>query len=106
MAGVVVDVLGLKPAGVGTPHLELLGYRQPAPQPRTRRVTMEQDPSDRLVWRAQGLDVIVARLASMPRLNAGGVACVKLGTGEWLLRDPDGHLMLLLEALHSRPVDK
>ena len=106
VAGVVVDVLGLKPAGVGTPHLELLGYRQPAPQPRTRRVTMEQDPSDRLVWRAQGLDVIVARLASMPRLNAGGVACVKLGTGEWLLRDPDGHLMLLLEALHSRPVDK
>lgn len=35
--GVVVDVLGLTPAGVGTPHLELLGYRQPAPQPRTRR---------------------------------------------------------------------
>ena len=103
---VVVDVLGLTPAGMGTPHLELLGYRQPVPQLCSRRVTMEQDPSDRLAWRVQGLDAIVARLASMPRLNAGGPACMKLGAGEWLLRDPDGHLMLLLEALHSRPVDK
>ena len=93
---VVVDVLGLMPAGVDTPHLELLGYRQPAPQPFIRRVAMERDPSDRLAWRVQGLDTILARLASMPR---GGPVGMKLGAGQGLLRDPDGHLVLLLEAL-------
>ncbi|MEC5212887.1 catechol 2,3-dioxygenase-like lactoylglutathione lyase family enzyme [Polaromonas sp. CG_9.5] len=99
VSGVVVDVLGLTPAGVETPHLELLGYRQPAPQPRTRHVAIEKDPSDRLVWRAQDVDAIVARLASMPRLDAGGgPAFMQLGAGEWLLRDPDGHLMVLREA--------
>ena len=95
---VVVDVLGLSPAGAGTPHLELLGYRHPAPQPLIRRVAMERDPSDCLAWRVQGLDAIVARLASMPPLDAGGPACRKLGAGQWLLRDPDGHLVVLLEA--------
>ena len=99
VGGVVVDVLGLTPADVDTPHLELLGYRQPAPQPIPRRVAMERDPSDRLAWHVQGIDAIVARLASLYRLDAGGdPACMKLGTGEWLLRDPDGHLMVLREA--------
>ena len=98
VSGVVVDVLGLTPAGVGTPHLELLGYRQPAPQPRTRHVAIDKDPSDRLAWRAQGVDAIVARLASMHWLDAGGPACMKRGAGEWLLRDADGHLMVLREA--------
>ena len=72
VGGVVVDVLGLTPAGVDTPHLELLGYRQPAPQPRTRHVAIDKDPSDRLAWCAQGIDAIVARLASMHWLDAGG----------------------------------
>lgn len=99
VGGVVVDVLGLTPAGVETPHLELLGYRQPAPQPRIRHMAIDKDPSDRLVWRAQDVDAIVARLASMPRLDAGGgPAWLKLGAGEWLLRDPDRHLMVLREA--------
>ena len=101
VGAVVVDVLGLMPAGVDTPHLELLGYRHPAPQ-SPRRVAMERDPSDRLAWRVQGLDAIVARLASRPRLDAGSdPACMKLGTGKWLLRDPDGHLMVLLETLQA-----
>ena len=99
VGGVVVDVLGLTPAGAHTPHLELLGYRQPAPQPHSQFVAMAQDPSDRLAWYAQDVDAIVARLALMPRLGAGGgPACVKLSAGEWLLRDVDGHLMVLRDA--------
>ena len=99
VGGVVVDVLGLTPAGAQTPHLELLGYRQPAPQPRSQCAAMAQDPSDRLVWCAQDVDAIVTRLASMPRLGVGvGPACVKLSAGEWLLRDVDRHLVVLLEA--------
>lgn len=103
VGGVVVDVLGLTPpAGVETPHMELLGYRQPAPQPRTRHVAIDKDPSDRLAWYAQDVDAIVARLASMHWLDAGGPACMKLGAGEWLLRDADGHLMVLREASAGR----
>lgn len=99
VGGVVVDVLGLTPAGAHTPHLELLGYRQPAPQPHSQFVAMAQDPSDRLAWYAQDVDAIVARLASMPRLGVGvGPAWLKLGAGEWLLRDADGHLMVLRDA--------
>lgn len=103
-ADVVVDVLGLIPCGADTPHLELLGYRQPAPQPLMRRRALDEDPSDRLAWRVQGLDAIVARLVSMPCWGtAGGPVGIRQGAGEWLLRDPDGHLLLLREAL-AHPV--
>lgn len=99
VGGVVVDVLGLTPAGGDTPHLELLGYRQPVPQPRIPHVAMDKDPSDRLAWYAQDVDAIVARLAVMPGLDAGGgPAWMKLGAGEWLLRDADGHLVVLRQA--------
>lgn len=50
--GVVVDIVALAPAGAG-PHLELLGYRSPAPAP-ARPVGDGDVAATRILWRGGG----------------------------------------------------
>lgn len=68
--GVVVDVVALVPAVAG-PHVELLGYRQ---------------PRGRQAMPAHAGDIAASRL-----VFTGGIP----GKGIELLRDPDGHAVML-----------
>ena len=75
---VTVDVVALRPTRDPTPHLELLGYRVPAPR------WAAPDPwADRLLWWAGDPQAIADRVGQ-PTAESGVE-----------LRDPDGHLHLL-----------
>ncbi|MFC0407672.1 VOC family protein [Roseomonas elaeocarpi] len=89
-----LDVLGLNPAEQDTPHLELLGYHSPAPRAAsapgladvvaTRTVLRSSNPGA-LSGELRGRD---DRIEIVATDAAGNVA---------LIRDPDGHLLLLLQ---------
>lgn len=95
LAGVLVDVVAMQ-AVARTPHLELLGYRQPRgctrPAPGTQAVA-----ADRTVWQARGIDVL------LDALDAGDFSATRVASGRIdnatiaLLRDPDGHRLALVE---------
>jgi catechol 2,3-dioxygenase-like lactoylglutathione lyase family enzyme len=96
LADVAVDVVAME-APARTPHLELLGYRHPrgrhrAPSPLTGTA------ADRLAWSARGIEMLLDAI-----VDAGFTEAV-LGNGldsdrsVALLRDPDGHLLLLAAA--------
>jgi catechol 2,3-dioxygenase-like lactoylglutathione lyase family enzyme len=84
LSGVRVGVVALMPA-IATPHVELLDYRAPLGQPAAIRRSADI-ASTRLVMAATGLDAH----AGAVRLRDGSLAA--------LVRDPDGHALLLLEA--------
>ncbi|MBK6007218.1 VOC family protein [Ramlibacter ginsenosidimutans] len=74
LAGAEVDVVPLMPA-IGTPHLELLGYRSPSPR-RAGHLAANDVAATRVVWSADR---------------------------DGLLRDPDGHLHLLTRVDKGSP---
>ncbi len=98
-AGVRVDVVVLAPAGHGTPHLELLGYRVPASLVAAEPAA-DSDAADRLAWAVGDIQVLVSRLPATghvppdapPRMAAGAAR-------DAALRDPDGHGLLLRPAM-------
>jgi catechol 2,3-dioxygenase-like lactoylglutathione lyase family enzyme len=96
LAGVEVDVIAMQ-AAARTPHLELLGYRTP----RGRAVASEAVTAvvaDRVVWQVEGVDAL------LEAVTAGGFADAVVASGRIhgatlaLLRDPDGHRMVLADA--------
>jgi catechol 2,3-dioxygenase-like lactoylglutathione lyase family enzyme len=92
----VVDVVGLAPADVPTPHLELLHYRQPPGRVPSADVRTTDIASTRQVYRVDDLDSLVGRLeeAGATFVSTG---IVTLGNGERAasVRDPDGHMIVL-----------
>ena len=106
-APVVVDVVSLSPGDARTPHLELLGYRTPAPVRHCvfpPLVPLVLDRSDRLRWYARDVQAIGSRItaaASVSPADASGAQ--RLGSDtSLLLRDPDGHVMELTQARPPR----
>ena len=93
--GVVVDVVGLAPGEVVTPHVELLGYRAPGD---ARPMPADAVPDDilatRLVLAVAGRDRVVAGLPADARLVSRRTG----RTERVVLRDPDGHLLELVDA--------
>lgn len=92
----VVDVVALH-AAVHTPHLELLGYRSPRGRPGFA-ARADARVSDRLVWQVGDVGAMLRKLRT-----AGGTGSVvagedSRGAGVALLRDPDGHLVVLEDA--------
>lgn len=92
LADVAVDVVAME-APARTPHLELLGYRHPHGRQRPASAPTAV-AADRLVWSACGIEVLLDAIAD------AGFADTVLGNGLdggmlALLRDPDGHLLLL-----------
>ena len=96
LCAVSVAVIGLSPAGAPTPHVELLCYHQP----RGRRA----DPSfpasaiadSRLILQVGDLTGLVEVLAAGGATVSPMVA-LAAGTRAALVRDPDGHAIVLLE---------
>lgn len=93
LADVEVEVIGMQGAA-RTPHLELLGYRQPRgrPNPSTGLTAVA---ADRLVWQAGKVDVLLDALTDGDFNDAIVASGFIDGTTIALLRDPDGHLLVL-----------
>ncbi len=95
----IAGVIALEPAEQATPHLELLAYQVPHPNPDATAASAADDmAATRLVLEVDDL----ASLESV--LRRGGVAFVSPGIVRLqggaraaLIRDPDGHAVLLVD---------
>jgi catechol 2,3-dioxygenase-like lactoylglutathione lyase family enzyme len=100
----VVDVVSLRPALTGTPHVELLGYRVPAPGQAAAPAPVRDIAAARLVLRVEGLSALVASLrAAGVRFTSPGLVPLGDGGRAALVRDPDGHHLLLVQPLVEKP---
>ena len=93
LVDVEVDVIAMQGA-TRTPHLELLDYRHPRGRanPSTALTVVA---ADRLVWLAEKTDVLLDALTDGDFADAIGASGFIGGTTVALLRDPDGHLLVL-----------
>ncbi|TAN05204.1 MAG: glyoxalase [Rhodanobacteraceae bacterium] len=93
---VEVDVVALQ-GTTRAPHLELLGYRQPRGRanPSTDTTGIA---ADRVIWQAQGIDVLLDALTDGDFTDAIIASGFVDGAIVALLRDPDGHLVVLDES--------
>lgn len=91
----MVDVVVLQ-AVARTPHLELLAYRQPRGRTYGAR-RIDAVAADRCIWQAQGINVL------LDALDAGNFGSANIASDRSddatiaLLRDPDGHALVLIE---------
>jgi catechol 2,3-dioxygenase-like lactoylglutathione lyase family enzyme len=95
--GAVVEVTALAPGTEQPPHLELLCYRSPE---RAREVPTALRSNDvaatRLVLEVDDVGGLERRLAAAcVRFISAGVAAFRDNQHAWLIRDPDGHALLL-----------
>ena len=101
-----VDVLALEPTVVATPHVELLHYRTP----RGRTLPAPPNANDVAaalqVHEVDELDVLVGRLeaAGVPFVSHG-VVSLENGGRAASIRDPDGHMLVLMDALAAERFD-
>jgi catechol 2,3-dioxygenase-like lactoylglutathione lyase family enzyme len=92
-----VDVVALQPAKVATPHVELLHYRTPQGRTRAAEVKANDVASARQVHKVDDLDALVGRLkAEGAMFVSPGVVTLKDGGKAASIRDPDGHMILLM----------
>lgn len=101
VAGPIVDVLGLRPAGRPTPHVELLHYRAPGHRDATAsRFTARDRATTRFVFATPDLQTLMAHLRGTHPDRPIRVSEDGLAAG---LEGPDGHGILLLQANADRP---
>jgi len=91
----VVEVVALRPAEDPTPHLELLGYRHPAPS-RSSPLGTASEASDLIVWAAEDLSELCKRIAPNTQVSARDLADIERDRSLRVC-DPDGHRHLLVE---------
>jgi catechol 2,3-dioxygenase-like lactoylglutathione lyase family enzyme len=97
LTGCEVDVVALEPASVATPHVELLHYRTPRGRALTMVVHANDVASARQVHRVDDLDALVGRLkAEGVTFVSPGVETLKDGCKAAAIRDPDGHMIVLM----------
>jgi len=88
----VVEVVALQTSPQMSPHIELLGYRSPVGTALAHVASPTDIASDRLVLYLSGLSSVVAALNAPSHV----LRLVSYGSAA-LIRDPDGHLLLLIE---------
>lgn len=98
----VVDVVGLEPVEAQTPHLELLCYRQPRRRQEEREapgvVRADDIASTRQMHRVDDLDALVERLnATDTTFVSPGIVAFRDGRRATAIRDPDGHMIVLMQ---------
>jgi len=94
----VVEVTALDPGAANPPHLELLCYRSPGPPPGAHAALRSNDiAATRLTLEVDDLPALEQRLAAarVPFISAGTVVLPD-NRPALLVRDPDGHALLLL----------
>jgi catechol 2,3-dioxygenase-like lactoylglutathione lyase family enzyme len=97
LPGAIVAVTALDAPAAAPPHVELLGYLSPAPR-RAARLDSNDVAAMRLVLEVQDFPALMQRLRSA-RIDfiSRGIAADGRGRRAALLRDPDGHALLLQE---------
>jgi len=93
LAGVAVDVVALRPMRAPTPHVELLGYRTPRGRAAPATLRPSDIAADRLIVQVEGLAGILEAL----RAPASEIVTLADGKRAALVRDPDGHLVVLTD---------
>lgn len=99
---VVVDVVALEPREVATPHLELLAYRNPRGRAASEVLQLDDVACDRLVFEVANLDALIEGLEHAGSDFARPASVIASdefpnGSRTALVRDPDGHLLMLCE---------
>jgi catechol 2,3-dioxygenase-like lactoylglutathione lyase family enzyme len=89
LADDIVEVIALEPLQDKTPHIELLAYH--TPQSRRYSYAANDIAADRLVLQVDDLNVILKQLNSYEKIQVDGNKAA-------LIRDPDGHFLVLTEA--------
>ena len=104
LRGDVVDVVSLQPSTAGPPHVELLGYRHPRTRPGAADTHSTDVAADRLVLQMQPLGSLVEALRSA-HVEFVSPHIVRTQGGELasLVRDPDGHHLLLCGLAEKSP---
>jgi catechol 2,3-dioxygenase-like lactoylglutathione lyase family enzyme len=96
LSKVAVEVIGLSPPAAQTPHVELLCYQTPRGRPCRPSRQARDIAASRLIFQVEDLAGLVHALAS-----AGVVASPVLDLSSRsraaIVRDPDGHAIVLLE---------
>jgi len=97
LTGCGVDVVALQPAIVPTPHVELLHYRAPPGRRLSTELKANDVASARQVHRIDDLPGLVERLraAAVPFVSPG-IVTLKNGGKAAAVRDPDGHMIVLM----------
>ena len=102
MHDVEVDVVALHPREVVTPHLELLAYHHPRGRAALEAPRPEDIASDRLVFEVANLDALIEALEHAGSADARPASVIASdefpdGSRAALVRDPDGHLLMLCQ---------
>jgi len=92
----VVDIATLTTAQSG-PHLELLSYRQPKSRAAPRTFSINDIAATRVVMHTQNLDRTVDRALAAGATRVSQTVVATLKGPSLLIRDPDGHLLELVE---------
>jgi hypothetical protein len=83
---------------VATPHVELLHYRTPPGRASTSEVDANDVASARQIHKVDDLIPLIRRLeAEDVAFVSPGVLTLKDGRKAAAIRDPDGHMIVLLE---------
>jgi catechol 2,3-dioxygenase-like lactoylglutathione lyase family enzyme len=97
LAGCEVDVVALEPASVATPHVELLHYRMPPGRTLTSELQANDVASTRQIHKVDDLYALVGRLkAEGVTFVSPGVVTLKNSGKAAAIRDPDGHMIVLM----------
>ncbi|MEG6507608.1 VOC family protein [Methyloligella sp. 2.7D] len=98
LEGCEVDVVALAPSETPTPHLELLHYRRPKGALLSADVAASDAASVRQVYGVDDLTSLVAKLeAADVAFVSPGIVTLKSGAKAAAIRDPDRHMIVLLE---------
>jgi catechol 2,3-dioxygenase-like lactoylglutathione lyase family enzyme len=98
VSGAVVEVTALDPGAENAPYLELLCYRSPGP-PRSAPAALGSNDTaaTRLTLEVEDLPALEPRLAAARvRFISAGTVALSDNRPALLIRDPDGHALLLL----------
>jgi catechol 2,3-dioxygenase-like lactoylglutathione lyase family enzyme len=98
LTGCEVDVVALEPAAVATPHVELLHYRTPRGRTLAAEVKANDVASARQIHKVEDLGSLIARLETDGvKFVSPGLVTLKAGGKAVSIRDPDGHMLVLME---------
>ena len=101
-----VDVVSLEPTEVATPHVELLHYRTPPGRVLTAPLNTNDVAAARQVHEVDDLDALVGRLEAegVPFVSPG-IVSMENGGKAVSIRDPDGHMLVLMDAIAAERLD-